>query len=93
MLAKLLFNELDTKYPVSNLNIKHIYWLGSESALNVFSNLVDQQYNTSPISKGFIHSIKDINDIIDNHYEHHHNDEKLIIAGTNLNDSQACSAV
>ncbi|EIU7558597.1 hypothetical protein HBA43_06735 [Providencia rettgeri] len=86
MLAKLLFNELDTKYPVSNLNIKHIYWLGSESALNVFSNLVDQQYNTSPISKGFIHSIKDIDDIIDNHYEHHHNDEKLIIAGTNLND-------
>ncbi|EML1935360.1 MULTISPECIES: hypothetical protein [unclassified Providencia] len=86
MLAKLLFSELEKKYSVSNLDIKYIYWLGSKSTLNIFSNLFDEQYRASPISKKLIHSIEDIDDIIDYHYENHHNDEKLIIAGSNLND-------
>ncbi|QIC16666.1 hypothetical protein G3341_13700 [Providencia vermicola] len=86
MLAKLLFNEFKFKHMNSNLNIKRIYWLGTESTLAIFLNLFNELYSNTPIDRNIIHSIDDLDDIIDNHYEHYGDNEQLIIAGTNLFD-------
>lgn len=86
MLAKLLVNEFKFKHMNSNLNIKHIYWLGTESTLAIFSNLFNELYSNTPIDRNLIHSIDDLDNIIDNHYEHYSDNEQLIIAGTNLFD-------
>lgn len=85
-LANVLFREFKSKYPDNDLNIKAVYWLGNETTLSFISGLFEAQYNISTLEKICLHSIDDLDDIIDNHYQYHHHDETLIIAGTNLND-------
>ena len=85
-LANLLFHEIKTKYPENHLNIKAFYWLGNKTTLHFISTLFEEQYSIASMNKIIIHSIEDMDDIIDNYYENNHNDEKLIIAGTNLHD-------